>query len=228
LTWLYYYMFCALACIQDIFEWQLGGNRIIARQLAGWEAESSHLIGACLQRKVLEDSLAINKLLCHEPSGGEHGKTAVLEFLGANRGELNGVGRLEAKGIEANVTRGVVGTEKTRLVNRGITRSNPSVLSTVELDLGNAQNKDDPERSRDLREVGDGGSLNGGIEEERRSLNLFANKESDNGQHGNASMGELSLAVTLEGVVISLRGEAKGIEESHRGEGSRKILGVRL
>jgi hypothetical protein len=33
-------------------------------------------------------------------------------------------------------------------------------------------------------------------------------------------MGELGLTVTLEGVLISLLGEAKGIEETERGEGT--------
>ena len=46
----------------------------------------------CLHRQglveVFKDSLSIDQLLCHEPSGGEHGKTAVLEFLGLEKGKL--------------------------------------------------------------------------------------------------------------------------------------------
>jgi hypothetical protein len=108
------------------------------------------LVNAHLEAEVLQDTLAINQLLCQEPSGGKHGKTSVLEFLGLKNHQFSRVSRLEAQRVEADITRRVVGAKKSRLVNRGITRRNPSVLGTVELDLGNAQNKDDPERSRDL------------------------------------------------------------------------------
>jgi hypothetical protein len=170
---------------------------------------------------VFQDTLAINQLLGQETSGGKHGETSILEFLGLKNLQLFRIGRLEAKGVEANVARGVVGTQEAGLVYGDITRGHPSELGTVELDLGNANGKNAPERSRNLRKVGNGGSLNGGIEEEGRSFHLLTDKESKHSQHTNTSMGELGLTVTLEGVLVGLGSKAKRIEETNRGEGTR-------
>jgi hypothetical protein len=75
----------------------------------------------CLGRlQVLNNFLSVNKLLGHESSSGKHGKTAVLEFLGLQDIQLLGVRGLQAKRVETNVTRGVVRTEKTGLVNRDV------------------------------------------------------------------------------------------------------------
>jgi hypothetical protein len=169
---------------------------------------------------VFQDTFAIGQLLGHETSGGEHGKTSVLEFLGLEGLQLLRIGRLETEGVKANVTGGVVGTQETGLANINITRGHPSVLGTVELDLSNANGEDAPERSRHLRKVADGGPLNGGVKEEGRSFDLLADKESNHSQHTNTAMGELGLTVTLKGVLVSLGSEAKRIEETNRGEGT--------
>jgi hypothetical protein len=41
-------------------------------------------------------------------------------------------------------------------------------------------------------------------------------------------MGELGLTVTLEGVLVGLLGEAKGIEEAERGEGTSQVISISL
>jgi hypothetical protein len=169
--------------------------------------------------KVFQNAFSVDELLRHESYSGKHGKTAVLELLGLKSSELSGIGGLQAKGVEANVTRAVVGTQEAGLVNRDITRGNPSVLGTVELDLGNANGENKPEGGRHLSKVADGRSLDGSIKEERRSLDLLANEESDGGQHGDASVGELGLTVTLKGVIVGLGGKAKGVEEPNRSKG---------
>jgi hypothetical protein len=170
---------------------------------------------------VFQDTFTIDQLLSHETSGGEHGKTSVLEFLVLKGPQLFRISRLETEGVEANVTRGVVDTQEARVVNRDITRGHPSELGTVELELGNTNGKDAPERSRNLREVADGRTLNRCIEEEGRPFHLFADKESKHSQHTNTSMCDLGLTVTLEGVLVGLLGEAKRIEDTERGEGTR-------
>jgi hypothetical protein len=176
---------------------------------------------------VLQDTLSINQLLCHETSGSEHGKTSVLEFLVLKGPQLLRISRLETEGVEANVTRGVLGTQEAWLVN-DITRGHPSELrgrpsdlGTVDLELGNTKGKDTPERSRNLRKVVDGRTLNRCVEEEGRPFDLLSDKESNHSQHTNTSMGELGLTVTLEGVLVGLLGEAKRIEDTERGEGTR-------
>jgi hypothetical protein len=57
-----------------------------------------------LRREVLDDSLAVNGLLCQETSGGEHGKTTVLELLRDHQVKLSGILGLQAKGIESDVS----------------------------------------------------------------------------------------------------------------------------
>jgi hypothetical protein len=172
---------------------------------------------------VLKDSLSINKLLGHETSGGKHSKTSVLEFLGGHALELDWVGWLEAKWVESDVTRDVALSEETRLVNRDLSRVNPTDFGTLDLGGTDGDSEDAPEDNWNLGKVGDGWSLDGGIEEERRSLDLLTDKEANGGEHGNTSVGKLGLAVTLEGVGIGLLGESKGIEESHRGDGTWEV-----
>jgi hypothetical protein len=183
--------------------------------------EESHRLG---RLKVLQDSLSVNKLLGHESSGGKHGKTAVLKFLGLDDLQLLGVGRLQAKRVETDVTRGVVGTEKTGLVDRDVLGFDPANGGTGLLSSTNGDGEGDPETNRDLSEVADGGSSDFCIKEEGRSLNLLSDEETESGKHGDTSVGQLSLTVTLHGVFISLLGESERIEESNRGEGTWKIL----
>jgi hypothetical protein len=185
---------------------------------AGW------MLDEHLEAEMFQDTLAINQLLCQETSGGKHAKTSILEFLCLKDLQLFRIGWFEVEGIKANVTRGVVCTQETGLVYGGITRGHPTVLGTVELDLGDAKGKEKPERSRRLEKVGDSGSLYGSIEEEGRSFDLLADKESNHSQHTNTSMGELGLAVTLEGVLVSFLGEAKGVEETYRGESTSDVI----
>jgi hypothetical protein len=87
-------------------------------------AQRRHLVLSCARelsaakshfREVSEDRSAVNELLRDEPSGGEHGETAVLELLGAQIAEIarhSGEGiasrRGELEGVEVEVTRDVV------------------------------------------------------------------------------------------------------------------------
>ena len=173
--------------------------------------------------KVLKDSLSVDKLLGHETGGGKHSKTSVLEFLGSHDLELFWVGWLEAKWVESDVTRNVAISEETRLVHRDFGRVNKADFGTLDLGGTNGDKEDAPEDNRNLCKVGDGWSLDGGIKEERRSLDLLTDKEANGGEHGNTSVGKLGSAVTLEGVGVGLFGESKGIKESHRGDGTWEI-----
>jgi hypothetical protein len=170
---------------------------------------------------VFQDTFSIGQLLGHETSGGNHGKTSVLEFLRLKSRKLFRIGWLEFKGVEVEVAGGVVGTQKAGLTNRDITRGHPSELGTVEFDLRNADGKDTPERGRNLSKVGDGGSLDRCVEEERRSFDRLADKESKHSQHTNTAMGELRLTITLKCVLVGLGSETKGVEETERGKGTR-------
>jgi hypothetical protein len=171
--------------------------------------------------EVLEDSLSVGELLGHESRGGKHGEAAVLELLGLHGDELGRVLGLEAEGVEAEVAGDVVGAEEAGLVDGDVAGAHPAPLGAVELDLGNGEDEGRPERSGDLGQVGDGRALDGGIEEEARSLDGLADKESDGGQHGDAAVRELGLAVPLQGVGVGLGSESKGVEDADGGEGAR-------
>jgi len=125
---------------------------------------------------VLQDSLAIDELLGHEASSGKHGKTSVLKLLGGHDIVLLWVRRSEAKWVEANVTGTVVVTEETCLGDRDVLWVDPANFSTLSFSGTNDSQKDRPETCWNLREVSDGRSLDGGIEEEGGAFDLFADK----------------------------------------------------
>ena len=176
--------------------------------------------------EVLKDSLAVACLLGEEASGGEHGEAAVLKLLGLHLEELGGVLGLEAEGVEAHVTGSVVGAEKSCLVDGSLRGGNESLVGADLLDGTDGADEGDPEGGGDLGEVGDGGSADLGVEEEGGSLDLLADEEANDGEHGDASVGELSLAVTLEGLGIGLLGESERIEESDGVEDSGEVVDV--
>ena len=174
--------------------------------------------------KVLEDSLSVDKLLGHEASGGQHGKTTVLKLLGLHGLQLLGVGGLEAKGVEPNVTRGVGLTEKTWLGDGDILGLYPSDFGTGLLGGANGDGQENPENWGNLGKVADGRAADLGVEQERGALDLFADEESDSGKHGNAAVGQLGLTVALHGGFVGLVSESEGIKESHRGKSTWKLL----
>jgi hypothetical protein len=63
------------------------------------------------------------------------------------------------------------------------------------------------------------------VEEEGRSLNLLSDEEANSGKHGNTSVGQFGLTVTLHGSLVGLLGESEGIEEANRGKNTRKFGG---
>ena len=167
---------------------------------------------------MFNDSLSVDQLLGEETSGGEHGKTTVLEFLGLHELEFSGVFGLEAEGIESEVTRDVGGTEKTGLVKGDVLGFDPADFGTDGLGLGNTGTEEQPEDGVNLGEVGDGRASDLTVEENSLALDGFTDEETDGGKHGNTSMGQFSLTVSLEGSFIGLGSEAEGIEETNGGK----------
>ena len=181
-----------------------------------WSTQFSTLAG-----EVLNDSLSINQLLGHESSSSNHGKTAILEFLGLKGKELSRVLRLQAKRIKSKVTRDVGLPQHTRLVKGDILWFLPSNLGTLSLSTSNSSSKEDPEDRVHLRDVSDGRARDLSIEQECLALNSLSNQESQDSQHTDTSVGELSLAVSLQSWLISLGTKSKRIKEANRLQGSR-------
>mmetsp|Transcript_27060 Transcript_27060/g.38066 ORF Transcript_27060/g.38066 Transcript_27060/m.38066 type:complete len:239 (-) Transcript_27060:16-732(-) len=167
-----------------------------------------------LTHEVLDNSLSVSQLLGDASSSGKHGKTSVLKLLGNHLTELSIILRSEAKRIKSNITRVVLITQKTGLVKGDILGLDPTNLSTLGFGSGNSNSEKGPELRRNLCKVGDSGSLDGGIPEERSSLDLFTNKETNNGKHTNTSVLDFGLTVTTDSVLIGLGSEVKRVEES--------------
>jgi hypothetical protein len=173
--------------------------------------------------QVLENSLSISHLLCDESSGGKHSKTAILQFLGGKNVVFLRIRWLQVQRIKANVTRNVVRSEKTSLTDRDVLGVDPSNLSALLLGSTNANSQQGTEHRRHLGEVGDGRSLDGGIKEEGTSLNSLTNKKTEYGKHSNSAVGDLSLAITLEGARVGFGRESERIKEAHGDECSRVV-----
>ena len=138
-----------------------------------------------LKIEMFEESLSINKFLCHESSGGDHSKTSVLEFLCLHEREFFGIIGLESERIKADISWKVSLTEKTGLIDGDVLGFDPSNGGTVLFGGTNGNGQDQPESNRDLGQVGDGRSGDLGIEKEGASFDLFSDKETDGGEHCN-------------------------------------------
>ena len=66
--------------------------------------EMYHAILSSLEAEVLENSLSVNKLLSAESCNSEHSKTSVAKLLGLYKCKLLGIGGLQTKRIETNIT----------------------------------------------------------------------------------------------------------------------------
>lgn len=179
---------------------------------------------------MLEDSLRgsgslVDKLLCDETGSSKHGKSAVLNLLGLHGLKLGRVFRAEAERIETNVSRGVVVTEEELLLR--VRGANPPNLGTIDLRDSNEEDKSLPERRRDLREVVDTRTGDLRVKEERGSLNLLTSKETNEGKHRDATVGQLSLAITLALVLISVFEKPERIKVTYGGKSSRKARAER-
>ena len=169
---------------------------------------------------MFKDSLSVNEFLCQESRGGKHGKTSILQFLGLHSGEFLRVSGLQAKGVEVQVTRDVFITEESGFGDRDVLGLDPADFGAGGLGLGNTSSQEDPEDGVDLGEVGDGRARDFSVEEDSLALDGFADKETDGGQHGNASVSELGFTVSLKGHFIGLGGETSRVEKTNRGKGT--------
>mmetsp|Transcript_5725 Transcript_5725/g.8100 ORF Transcript_5725/g.8100 Transcript_5725/m.8100 type:complete len:227 (-) Transcript_5725:49-729(-) len=167
-----------------------------------------------------ENSLSVDKLLGHEPGSGKHSEATVLEFLRLHSYELGWVLGLQSKRVKADVSRDVRVTEKSRLGDGDVLGLDPSDFGTLRLGLGNSSSQNYPEDGVYLSEVSDGGSGNLAVEEDGGSFDSFSNKETNNGKHGNTSMGKLCFTVPLQGGFIGLGCETERVEETNRVKGS--------
>mmetsp|Transcript_3345 Transcript_3345/g.5145 ORF Transcript_3345/g.5145 Transcript_3345/m.5145 type:complete len:220 (+) Transcript_3345:130-789(+) len=165
--------------------------------------------------EMLNDSFSVNCLLCKESCCCEHSKTPVLKFLGLHDLELSIIIGHKSKRIELKITRCVVVTELTGLVNRTVSRVYPSILCALCLVCSYESNDNCPESIRYLSDVGDSRSGDLCIEQESRSLYLLSYKESNYCKHSNTSVSKLGLTVTSKGSIGCLLSKVEGIEDSH-------------
>ena len=74
-----------------------------------------------------------------------------------------------------------------------------------------------PEGSGHLLEVVDGRAGDVGVEEERRALNLLTDEEAERREHGNATVGDLRVGVTLRIRLVDVVEETEGVDAAVEG-----------
>ena len=176
--------------------------------------------------------------------GSDHGKTSVVQFFVGHGLEFLRISWLEVHGIESKIAWVVVVIQlcepcfsiKAFFILHGnilfqcISGEFPSNLSTGDFSRGDTSTKPREEERSDvvnLGEVSVGRSSNGSIEE---WVERFSDKVSNDGKHGDASVGDLCLTESLDFLDREILGESERIELSERGDGTRKasakLLGV--
>merc|ERR1712159_701787 len=133
-----------------------------------------------------------------------------------------GVLRLEAERVEVEVARRVARAELEVVLRH--CRLHPATKSAERLRHGDEEEDDRPEAARHLPKLVDGDAVDLALEEGREAR--LADEEAERGQHGDAAVRKLGLAVALE-----LRGadafrEACRVEEARGLEDARERLHV--
>ncbi len=182
--------------------------------------------GQNLEAKVLKDSLAVHGLLGEEAGSGDHGEAAVVQLLVLHLEEALGVLGHEVEGVETEVAGDVVGLELSGLVDGVVHGVLPALLEAECLGGTDGGDEEGPEEGRDLGDVGDGRSGDLGVEEEAGSLHLLADEEADGGEHRDAAVGELGLAVPVHEGVVGTVSKAQGVEVDIGGEAAGELTNV--
>ena len=173
---------------------------------------------------MFDDTLPIDQFLRQESSGGQHGQASVLEFLGLHQFEFGGIGGFESEGIETDVAWDVRFAQETGLVDGYVLGFDPPDLGADGLGLGDAGTQEEPKDGIHLGQVRDGRTGDLPVEEERLALHSFADQETDRGQHGDATVGEFGLTVSLEGGFVGLGGKAGGVEQTDGFQGTGDVI----
>jgi len=173
---------------------------------------------SCLERKILENRLSINKFLDTHTGSGEHGETSVGQFFALHVGEVLGSGRLQSKRIESDITGVVLFSEGKE---RSHSRFNPSLVRSES--LNNVDDEEEGEHDTEERDFGDLVVGNGGVVESVGDGGcVFANEVSDSGHHGNTAVHDFGLTESLDTNEVTVGAESHGIEESKGSNGSGK------
>merc|ERR1719247_2106911 len=138
-------------------------------------------------------------LLREEARRGDHAEPRVGELLLLHQAELGRVGRREAERVEADLAGLVAGAEGRGARDDGgrLTRLLGELAEgdgdAVELAEGDAEAEREPPRKGQLRDLVDGRAADAG--EER--VEVLLDDEADRGEHADAAVRELALAVPV-------------------------------
>ena len=182
--------------------------------------------GKSLESEVLEDALAIYGFLRQETSSSDHGQAAIVQLLVLHFEEALGVLGHEVEGVESEVAGDVVGLELSRLVNGVVGGILPTLLEAECLGGTDGGHEQSPEDRGDLSDVGDCWAGDLRVEEEGRALHLLADEEADGGKHGDAAVGQFSLAVAVHGCVVGTLSKAEGVKEDIGSETAGKLADI--
>mmetsp|Transcript_14758 Transcript_14758/g.33907 ORF Transcript_14758/g.33907 Transcript_14758/m.33907 type:complete len:241 (+) Transcript_14758:204-926(+) len=153
---------------------------------------------------------ASDSLLHHHARDGNHREAAVVELLGLHLLELRRVGGLEAHRIEAEVARRVVRADGPQLAAKWRVEGE----HREDLDNRKEEHHRGPEGLERRLLEGDVRRDVDRAAEER--VELLSQGEAQGGEHGNAGVLQLHLAVEFDLALRRILGEAHRIEEAQR------------
>ena len=166
----------------------------------------------------MESRLVGDELLGDDTGHADHGKSAVVELLGAHHVEGGGVGGLEVERVEAEVAVDVVLLEvgDARASGVGLIGALPADDDVLTLHQSDGEEHDLPEVGEDgvgLLELVDGGAGDLSVEER---VEVLSDEHAEEGEHAHTAVLELGFTdlLHLSGGLVGREGE--GIEVSQR------------
>ena len=182
-------------------------NHARARLLHGLQVAVAEL-----ERNVSRQEVqAVDEFLRDHTRDGNHGDAAVVELLQAQHVELfSRLAGAEAERVKVEVARGVAILQQEQLV--GLARILPALLHAGGLSERDDRTDREPERRRHLLEVVHRRTGDLRVEQKGRAFDLFANQETNRGEHGHAAVRELSLAVALQRGTVDAVAETEDVE----------------
>ena len=191
------------------------------RMLTCREGRLFACLPACLQvgaAPVGAPRLAGDGLLREETCRGNHREAAVGELLLLHEAELLGARGLEAKRIEAQVARVVARAQRGLSLRLRAVELAEARLDAEGLRRADGTSHDDPEPDRELRDLID---RRAAVAREE-GVELLLHEEAERGEHRNAAMGELGLAVAVDLELGLALEEAGRVEIARRAEVARE------
>ena len=153
---------------------------------------------------------AVNQLLGDHAGDGYHRQAAVVDFLQSRFGHVfSGLVVGQAERVKAPLARDVVVVQGEQLAGE---RIRPAFLDASGFQQEDGGANQAPNQPRGLLEVVDGRTGDLRVKQERRAFDLFADQETDGGNHRDATVRDLGFAEALQVAAVDAFAEAEDVQ----------------